>query len=43
MNIKNKYGLAKKTKLYGRWVMIKQRCYNNKDYYNYGARGIKVC
>lgn len=45
MNIKNKHGLAKKTKLYGRWVMMKQRCYNpnNKDYYNYGARGIKVC
>ena len=43
MNIKNKHGLAKKTKLYGRWVMMKQRCYNpnNKDYYNYGARGIK--
>ncbi|MDB1947668.1 hypothetical protein PMY35_07525 [Clostridium tertium] len=45
MNIKNKHGLAKKTKLYGRWVMMKQRCYNpnNKDYYNYGARGIQVC
>ena len=45
MNIKNKHGLAKRTKLYGRWVMMKQRCYNsnNKDYYNYGARGIKVC
>lgn len=45
MNIKNKHGLARKTKLYGRWVMMKQRCYNsnNKDYYSYGARGIVVC
>ncbi|WP_051986904.1 hypothetical protein [Clostridium celatum] len=43
--MKVKHGLAKKTNLYGRWVMMKQRCYNpnNKDYYNYGARGIKVC
>lgn len=43
--LKLKHGLAKKTKLYGRWLMMKQRCYNpnNKDYYNYGARGIKVC
>lgn len=40
-----KHGLAKKTKLYARWVMMKQRCYNpnNKDYYNYGARGVRVC
>lgn len=40
-----KHGLCKKTKLYGIWVMMKQRCYNpnNKDYYNYGARGVKVC
>lgn len=45
MNIVNKHGLAKKTKLYGRWVAMKQRCYNsnNKDYCNYGNRGIKVC
>lgn len=33
------------TKLYGVWVMIKQRCFNksNKDYHNYWARGITVC
>ena len=40
-----KHGLCKKTKLYGIWVMMKQHCYNpnNKDYYNYGDRGVKVC
>lgn len=39
-----KHGLAKKSKLYSIWVMMKQRCYNmnNKDYINYGARGIQV-
>ncbi|WP_297634465.1 hypothetical protein [uncultured Clostridium sp.] len=33
------------TKLYSVWGMMKQRCFNksNKDYYNYGARGITVC
>lgn len=45
MNLKNKHGLSKKSKLYGVWVMMKQRCYNtnNKDYYAYGARGVQVC
>jgi hypothetical protein len=40
-----KHGLAKKTKLYGVWVMMKQRCYNynNKNFYSYGGRGIIVC
>ncbi|MBU3102922.1 hypothetical protein [Clostridium gasigenes] len=40
-----KHGMAKKTKLYPVWVTMKQRCYNgkNKDYYNYGARGVTVC
>ncbi len=30
---------------YRSWSMMISRCYNknNKDYYNYGARGIKVC
>lgn len=39
-----KHGLAKKSKLYSIWVMMKQRCYNmnNKDYINYGARYIRV-
>lgn len=32
-------------KLYGRWNMMKQRCFNpnNHKYKDYGARGIKVC
>lgn len=39
-----KHGMAKKSKLYGIWVTMKQRCYNerNKDFYAYGARGISV-
>jgi len=30
---------------YNTWQNMKRRCYNkkNKDYYNYGKRGIKVC
>ncbi len=34
-----------KTKLYENWCNMKRRCYNkkNKDYYNYGGRGIVVC
>jgi hypothetical protein len=30
---------------YTSWQHMKQRCLNprNKDYYNYGARGIKIC
>ena len=33
------------TPLYGRWKGMKQRCYNpnNRYYYNYGGRGIKIC
>ena len=33
------------SKLYSIWKSMNQRCYNsnNKDYYNYGARGITVC
>lgn len=40
-----KHGMAKKTKLYGVWKAMKQRCSNpnNKDYYDYGGRGITVC
>lgn len=39
-----KHGYAK-TRIYSIWVMMRQRCYNtnNKDFYNYGAVGIKVC
>ena len=34
-----------KTKLYGIWAAMKQRCYNEKctAHKNYGARGITVC
>ncbi len=33
------------TKCYKTWTRIKTRCYdeNNKDYQNYGGRGIRVC
>lgn len=33
------------TSLYHRWKAIKQRCHNpnNKRYYQYGGRGIKMC
>ena len=33
------------TRLFNIWQSMKQRCSNknNQDYYNYGARGIKVC
>lgn len=36
---------AGKTRLYGVWRSMKQRCYdkNRKDYKNYGERGIGVC
>lgn len=39
-----KHGLLK-TPLYYKWQDIKKRCYykNNKDYKNYGGRGIKMC
>lgn len=31
--------------LYGRWLTVKNRCYNPNDeyYHNYGGRGIRVC
>lgn len=33
------------TRAYERWVRMRDRCYNvnNKDYSNYGGRGIRVC
>lgn len=33
------------TRLYGIWSKMKSRCYNahNKDYKDYGGRGIKIC
>lgn len=41
---KTTHGLAKTSEWYA-WRGIKQRCFNvtNKDYKNYGARGITVC
>lgn len=41
-----KHGFCRnKTKEYNTWVMMRQRCYNprNKDYKDYGGRGIKIC
>ena len=36
---------GKKDRLYRIWAGMKTRCYNpkNKDYKNYGGRGIKIC
>lgn len=36
---------SSKTRLYGIWQGIKQRCFNpkNKNYHNYGGRGITIC
>lgn len=44
-NLNKKHSLAHKTKLYGVWKSMKQRCYNanDKSYKNYGARGITIC
>jgi len=38
------HGLSR-TKLYSRWNIIKNRCYDEKNigYKNYGGRGIKLC
>lgn len=35
----------KRTKLYGVWCAMKERCTNpaNKSYRNYGGRGVRVC
>jgi len=40
----SKHNLSK-TKIYGVWCSIKQRCLNpnDKSYINYGARGITIC
>jgi hypothetical protein len=42
--ISTKHGY-KHTSIYNIWVMMKQRCLNtkNKDYPNWGGRGITVC
>ena len=42
--MKRTHGLSK-DKFYQVWNGIKQRCYNvnNKNYHNYGKRGIRVC
>jgi hypothetical protein len=44
--IKHSHSLkGKQTKTYRAWVDMKQRCLNkkNKNYFNYGGRGIKIC
>lgn len=43
--LNRKHGLANKTKLYGVWKSMRDRCFNpkNKSYNNYGGRGITVC
>ena len=40
-----KHGMAHKHPLYGTWARMTNRCYNtrNRDYPNYGGRGITVC
>lgn len=42
---KNLSEKEKRQKIYTTWVCMKQRCYNsnNKDYKNYGGRGIIIC
>ncbi len=42
---KERKPLMSDSKQYSRWKGIKKRCYNksDKDYKNYGARGIKMC
>lgn len=44
-NINRKHSKAHKTKLYGVWKSLRQRCNNpnDKSYKNYGARGISFC
>ena len=44
-NINRKHSMAYKTKLYGVWKSLRQRCENPNDkrYKNYGARGIYFC
>lgn len=43
-NVNKKHGMIN-TRLYHIWNGLRQRCNNiaNKDYKNYGSRGIKVC
>ena len=42
---KNKKALMKEHPLYSRWKCMKSRCYSktDKDYHNYGGRGITFC
>ena len=41
---KIKHGMCR-TKIYGIWIAMKERCLNknNKNYKDYGDRGIKIC
>lgn len=42
---KNKKAIMKDHPLYSRWERMKSRCYrkSDKDYHNYGGRGITMC
>ena len=44
VEIRTKHG-GSKSRIYHVWTSMKQRCYNpkNKEYNNYGGRGITVC
>ena len=45
-HVKHGYSFrGKKCRLYSIWANMKTRCYNkkNKNYKNYGGRGIKIC
>lgn len=43
--IRRTHGFSHRERLYGVWLNMKDRCYNenNNHYHSYGGRGIKVC
>lgn len=43
-NSRTTHGMSE-TRIYSIWCDMKRRCYNasNKEYHNYGGRGIRVC
>ncbi len=42
---RRKHGMSKTSPEYNVWILMKRRCYNQKDgsYHRYGGRGIRVC